>query len=368
MLLPFLLILYFAFAAFLLVGFKRRKTVVNGTGEAFTVLIPFRNEGEVIAKTSKAVIERLISSPYEFEVIWINDGSEDQSVDLVRANLPTNDNRFRISNTSGVGKKAAIELGYRTSSHPVILTIDADVIPQAGWPKGMINPFSDKSTQMVCGDVFVLQDGGVQSSFEGIDTLSLVGSARGLTQNGWAVMCNGANLAYRKMAFEKIGGFGQHAHISSGDDVFTLQRMMAHYPDGVLFADIQELSGVYTYPQQSWKAVFRQRIRWAGKSSSYTSAKAKAVAGLIAFLSLSTVVGLVGSIFSSSMLVPVLILWMGKAMVDVVLLKRFSRAYKYELPFGGMVVQSLVYPFYTAVIVVLSFFVKVEWKGRKIAA
>lgn len=332
----------------------------------FSVLIPFRNEEDVIKETSRAVIDRLVNTGYEFEVIWINDGSEDDSRAVLEQILPKDDSRFKAIETTGVGKKAALEIGYRESIHPIVLTIDADVIPQSGWPKGMVEPFISEDIHMICGDVFIRLDGSIQSSFEAIDTISLVGSARGLTQNGWAVMCNGANLAYRKSAYEEIGGFSQHAHISSGDDVFTLHRMMERYPQGVISANIDSVSGVVTFAQSDWKAVFIQRIRWAGKSSSYSSIKAKAVAALIGLISVCTVLGLLAAIWYPVIFVYALELWLGKAVIDIVLLWRFSASYKQKLPLVELCVQSLLYPFYTTIIAALSLFVKVNWKGRKI--
>ena len=38
-------------------------------------------------------------------------------------------------------------------------------------------------------------------------------------------MCNGANLAFTKQAYEAVNGYLNHLHISSGEDVFLLEDL-----------------------------------------------------------------------------------------------------------------------------------------------
>lgn len=43
-------------------------------------------------------------------------------------------------------------------------------------------------------------------------------------------MCNGANLAYTKKAFEEVGGFTGIDHIASGDDMLLMHKIYRRYP------------------------------------------------------------------------------------------------------------------------------------------
>jgi len=44
-------------------------------------------------------------------------------------------------------------------------------------------------------------------------------------------MCNGANLAYSKKAFEEAGGFTGIDNIASGDDMLLMHKIYKRYPE-----------------------------------------------------------------------------------------------------------------------------------------
>ena len=86
-------------------------------------------------------------------------------------------------------------------------------------------------------------------------------------KRGKAVMCSGANLIVRRevwLACEK----DLHPEIPSGDDMFLLEAVKRRgYKIGVL--DEPAYTAIVR-PLTSWKAFFKQRMRWAGKAPNYT--------------------------------------------------------------------------------------------------
>ena len=84
---------------------------------------------------------------------------------------------------------------------------------------------------------------------------------------GRAVMCSGANLIVRRevwLACEE----DLHPEIPSGDDMFLLEAAKRRgYKIGVI--DKPAYTAIVR-PQTSWRAFFRQRMRWAGKAPHYT--------------------------------------------------------------------------------------------------
>ena len=86
-------------------------------------------------------------------------------------------------------------------------------------------------------------------------------------QRGHAVMCSGANLIVRRevwLACEPE----LHPEIPSGDDMFLLEAVKRHsYTVSVI--DDPDYTAIVR-PQTSWRAFFRQRMRWAGKAPHYT--------------------------------------------------------------------------------------------------
>ena len=86
-------------------------------------------------------------------------------------------------------------------------------------------------------------------------------------KSGHAVMCSGANLIVRREAW-LVCEPDLHPEIPSGDDMFLLEAMKKR---GYKIAVIDEPD--YTAivrPQTTWRAFFRQRMRWAGKAPKYT--------------------------------------------------------------------------------------------------
>ena len=84
---------------------------------------------------------------------------------------------------------------------------------------------------------------------------------------GHAVMCSGANLIVRRdvwLACEP----DLHPEIPSGDDMFLLEAAKRRgFSIGVI--DEPNYTAIVR-PLTSWRAFFRQRMRWAGKAPHYT--------------------------------------------------------------------------------------------------
>ena len=86
-------------------------------------------------------------------------------------------------------------------------------------------------------------------------------------KRGHAVMCSGANLIVRREAWLACEP-DLHPEIPSGDDMFLLEAMKRRgYKISVI--DEPDFTAVIR-PQTTWRAFFRQRMRWAGKAPKYT--------------------------------------------------------------------------------------------------
>ena len=86
-------------------------------------------------------------------------------------------------------------------------------------------------------------------------------------KRGKAVMCSGANLIVKREVWLECEK-ELHPEIPSGDDMFLLEAVKRR---GYKVSVIDEPS--YTAivrPLTSWKAFFKQRMRWAGKAPKYT--------------------------------------------------------------------------------------------------
>ena len=86
-------------------------------------------------------------------------------------------------------------------------------------------------------------------------------------KSGHAVMCSGANLIVRREAWLECEP-DLHPEIPSGDDMFLLEAMKKRgYKISVI--DEPDFTAIVR-PAPTWRAFFRQRMRWAGKAPKYT--------------------------------------------------------------------------------------------------
>ena len=86
-------------------------------------------------------------------------------------------------------------------------------------------------------------------------------------KRGHAVMCSGANLiAKRDRWLESYPDL--HPEIPSGDDMFLLESFK-HRGLNIAVCESEEMTAIVR-PHTSWRAFFKQRMRWAGKAPKYT--------------------------------------------------------------------------------------------------
>ncbi|QCX53674.1 glycosyltransferase [Elizabethkingia sp. JS20170427COW] len=86
----------------------------------FSVVIPLYNKENQIKKTLESVLNQTFS---EFEVVIINDGSKDKSVEVVQS---FDDPRIRLITQENAGVSAARNRGVRESKNEWIAFLDAD--------------------------------------------------------------------------------------------------------------------------------------------------------------------------------------------------------------------------------------------------
>ena len=81
-------------------------------------------------------------------------------------------------------------------------------------------------------------------------------------------MCNGANLAYSRQAFNAVNGFKNIDAIASGDDMLLMHKIFQQQPQAVHYLKSNDVI-VQTAPVHTLKEFFNQRIRWASKADKY---------------------------------------------------------------------------------------------------
>lgn len=91
---------------------------------SLSVVVPCYNESHRIGKTLKAILSFLKSKKWDYEVIVVNDGSQDNTFGVVRKF--ENPHLKLISYTPNHGKGYAVNQGLRNSQKKWVLFTDAD--------------------------------------------------------------------------------------------------------------------------------------------------------------------------------------------------------------------------------------------------
>jgi len=236
-----------------------------------SIIIAARNEESYI----KHILRDLMDQNYpknKLEIIIADDHSEDTTGQVVKT-FSRKDPRikyFRVTNIekSLTTKKNAIFQGIQISRGEIILTTDADCRVLPTWVETMASYFTP-NVGMVVGFSQLGCKGKKRSLFQklqAIDFLSLMSAAQGALNINCPLAASGQNLAYRRSAFEEVGGFNKIGHRISGDDVLLLQLIKQHTPWKIRFAPSPK-SYNSSEPEQSLRDLFNQRKRWASNGS-----------------------------------------------------------------------------------------------------
>ncbi|MDH7516622.1 MAG: glycosyltransferase family 2 protein, partial [Bacteroidota bacterium] len=185
----------------------------------------------------------------------------------------------------------------------------------------------------------------------------------GLFGIGRPRLCNGANLAYRRASFDRIGGFAGHRNIASGDDEFLVQSIVYRQGGRVVFATADKAI-VRCRPSQSLGAFLAQRARWASKGLRYTDGRFRVfLVVLFAFFCAGTLMPLAAA-QSLEALAGAIAFFGAKAFLDAVILVLSARLFKVRFRWADWAVAELFHPFYLVTVSLLGTLCPYRWKGR----
>lgn len=92
-----------------------------------SVVIPLFNEEESIPELASWIDRVMREHSFTYEVIWVDDGSRDQSWRVIESLTATGPNHKAIQLRRNQGKSAALNEGFKCASGRVIITMDADL-------------------------------------------------------------------------------------------------------------------------------------------------------------------------------------------------------------------------------------------------
>ncbi|MBS1747835.1 MAG: glycosyltransferase family 2 protein [Bacteroidetes bacterium] len=92
-----------------------------------SIVIPLFNEDESLPELSEWIVRVMQANDYSYEVIMIDDGSTDNSWDVIEKIIESNPNFKGIKFQRNYGKSAALNEGFKAAKGDVVITMDADM-------------------------------------------------------------------------------------------------------------------------------------------------------------------------------------------------------------------------------------------------
>lgn len=331
----------------------------------FSVVVPFRNEAENLPSLLNS-INTLNYPKHLFEVILVDDASDDASIELIHKILDSSNINFKITqneNTTSAPKKDAITTAIKQAEFEWIITTDADCILPRYWLDSFDEFVQKHNTACIVAPVTYFEGHSFLSRFQLLDMLSLQGATIGGFGIKKPFLCNGANFGYTKTAFKAVNGFKGNTAIASGDDIFLLEKMIKHHPETTHYLKC-EAAIVTTKPQPTWQQLKAQRVRWAAKTKKYNNWMGKltgAAVFLMNFLMLFLPLLSLFGFFNFKIWVYIFVI---KLHIDFLLLYKTSAFFNRRKAFRSFLSSFFVYPFFCIYVALLSLIKGYSWKGR----
>ncbi len=330
--------------------------------EKISVIIAFRNEEAHLPDLIEDLVVQIFPKQ-SFEVILIDDHSVDMSYDLVKS-LIKDLQGFVLLTSNSQGKKQALHTGLEFCTGSLVVTTDADCRMDSEWLSSISAYYQDRRPEMILGPVLPLRVKGFFNQLLSLEFFSLIASAAGSAGLGHAVLCNGANMAYRKGALDNLDDPFMQT-VASGDDIFLLQSLKRKKSSGICFLKSTEAI-VKTHIPSTIKEFWLQRVRWASKTKVYTDWDMKITGFLVFLMNISIVLSLFATLYQSNLIFLYLLLIIIKSIPDFLLLRSVLRFYKRKDLLKYFIPLQFVYPFYVNFVGFLGFFAsKYTWKGRQ---
>jgi len=367
-----ILLLYVVLLTIWIFNVLTTKHIVTGDYQnelTVTVIIPARNESSNI-DICLASLLKLDCDPARVEFIVADDHSEDDTIkkcgDWI-GKFADKNFRFIVSEAEeqeSEGKKNALNRAIKIAQGDVIITSDADCTFESGWIHKHIEQYYDSEVNMVCGPVIIAPTKKFLDYFQSIEQSVLTAISIGALHMGYPLMCNGANLSFRKTTFDEIGGYSYGIALPGGDDVFLMLSMNRSYPGSIKYLSSLQ-SKVTTSAETGFNSYIDQRLRHGSKVKTYEEWHVKLIGGLL--LSSNIIVFLSGILFVAQWIPANYLFWIFvakfgmDAVFGIIALFKFKQynLLVYILP------VTILYPLISTFIGISIIFKKnYTWKGR----
>lgn len=234
---------------------SRRRERVHA-GEAYaplvSILVPAYNEALVIKKT----ISSLLASSYErYEIIIIDDGSRDNTSEIVRESF-ADERRVRLFTVVNQGKAAALNFGLNYASGEIVVVLDADTLFASQTIGVLAHRFYNPKMGAVAGNAKVGNRINLVTRWQALEYITSQNmDRRAFASLNCITVVPGAVGAWRRTLLDEAGGFTSDTLAEDQDLTLRIRRM--GYDIGY-----EENAIAWTEAPASLRTLAKQRFRW----------------------------------------------------------------------------------------------------------
>lgn len=352
--------LYFLVIAIFCFGWKRvfsyEPKGIETLDSIISIVVACKNEKDTIL----TLIASLSQQSYQnFELILVNDHSTDITRNIIKAAQAQYLN-VKLIDAVGFGKKNALKEGILSAKSDFIITTDADCIPSYHWLESIMTFQKRYPSDLLICPVGITDGYTIFSRLQAIEFVSLVGAAAGSAGFNSPILCNGANLAFKKSVWLACQN-SLHNEEQSGDDIFLLESVKKN--KGTIRFLKSEAAFIRTKPSESINEFIKQRRRWTAKSRFYTDWQMIFTACVVLAISVLSLTLLVMSFLEWTYILGFAGLFVFKFALDIRFLYLVRRFFQLENIWIYALLLSIIYPFYIVFIAFSTFLVKPrKWK------
>ncbi len=331
-----------------------------------SVLIAARNEAESIHLTIEDILQQ--NYPKElFELIIVDDHSTDNTSGIIASYADRGVKLIQLNESEPLNsyKKKAIAEAIKVTSGELIVATDADCRMGKNWLLSVVGLYQEKNFNLISSPVVYHQEKSLFERLQTLEFLYLIGLGAAGIGNKMPSTCNGANLAYKKEVFLKLGGFKGIDDLASGDDELFLHKVAKAYPGTIGFCKSYDAL-VYTHAKSTVKEFIQQRRRWASKSVKYKDKKIIALAVCMWLFNLSLALNFVLAFFYPDFLKLVAIQFVIKFSAELFFLEPLTNFVKRKGLLINLTFLTFLHVVYFIYIGIMGNAGKYNWKGRMV--
>ena len=220
-----------------------------------TIAIPAYNEEKTIAKTIQSVIE-LEYPKNKIEIIIVNDGSNDNTTEIVKEQIKIyKETNIILINQKNGGKGKALNAALKKAKGEYFVSLDADSFVRKDALKVILPYFIDENIAAVLPLLKIKKPNNLLEKIQWAEYMVNLFYKRLMAILDCIQVTPGPFSVYKKSILQKIGGYAEDN--LTEDMELTLRLQKYHYK--IIQVNDTE---VYTVPPKTIKAFFKQRNRW----------------------------------------------------------------------------------------------------------